>query len=104
MEHFLERCTGANLPTPHRRDVIGFVIRLVAAVPCSPRLLAGPATHWALFVGQWGPLPFVVINFFWAKRHKAYWDDIRAREKARRAEKRATKASRLAAQTENKQL
>jgi hypothetical protein len=100
MEHFLEGCIGFDIPAPQRRDYVGFVLRLGAAVPCSPRLLGGPLMHWVLFVGMWGPVPFAVTNFFWTKRHAAYWDDVRAREKAKRAEKRAAKAVQAAASEE----
>jgi len=85
MEHLLEACMGFDLPAPRRRDYIGLLVRMGAAVPCSPRLLGGSLWHWALFVGMWGPVPFAAANFFWAKRHKAYWDGVRAREKAKRA-------------------
>ena len=96
MEYFLERCVGVELPLG-RRDYVGFIRRFSAAAVCSPRLLGDSPLHWALLVGMWGPVPFAVANWLWLKRHKAYWSGVRAREKARRAEKRASKAAQTAA-------
>lgn len=87
----LERCTGKSLEGGGRA---GALVRLALAYPCSPFLLRGSALEWLLFAGMWLPIPVAVLNWRWAKRHEAYWDRIRQREKERRAAKRARKALR----------
>ncbi len=67
------------------------MLRLALAYPCSPYLLRGSWSEWLLFAALWAPIPFAVLNFFWVKRHEAYWDQIRQREKEKRAEKRRQK-------------
>lgn len=62
----------------------GALIRMALAVPCSPYLLREGFWGWTLFLAMWGPLPFAVVNWFWQKRHRAYWDRVRARERERR--------------------
>jgi hypothetical protein len=64
-------------------------IRMALVLPCSPYLLTGSLSHVLKFVALWLPVPFMVLNWRWAKRHKAYWDTVRAREKERRAERAA---------------
>jgi hypothetical protein len=64
-------------------------IRMVLVLPCSPYLLSGSLLEVIKFVILWLPLRFMVINWRWTQRHKAYWDQIRAREKQRRAERAA---------------
>jgi hypothetical protein len=84
----LERCAGR---LADGRGRAGAAVRAVLAYPCSPFLLRGSWGEWLLFAALWVPIPFAVLNWFWAKRHEAYWDIIRLREKKRRAEKRAKK-------------
>ena len=45
------------------------------------------------FIALWLPVPFMVINWRWARRHQAYWDVVRAREKERRADRSAKRKS-----------
>ena len=85
----LERCTGRWLEGGGRA---GAAVRLVLAYPCSPFLLRDSALEWLLFAGMWLPFPFAVLNWRWFKRHEAYWDRTRQREKERREKKRARKA------------
>jgi hypothetical protein len=84
----LERCAG-KFAEGHGR--IGAWVRAALAYPCSPLLLRGPWTEWLLFGAMWLPLPFAILSWSWFKRHEAYWDSIRQREKERRAEKRGRK-------------
>ena len=83
-----ERCTGKVLDGGGRG---GMWVRAGLAYPCSPFLLRGSWWDWLLFAGLWLPVPFAVVNLFWLRRHKAFWDRIRRREKEKRAEKRAQK-------------
>jgi hypothetical protein len=83
-----ERCTGKPLDGGGRSGVWA---RAALAYPCSPFLLRGGASDWLLFAALWLPVPFAVVNWFWLKRHQAYWDRIREREKERRAEKASRK-------------
>ena len=92
-----EACLGAALDGRGRGNA---AIRLAAIGPCSPYLLRGAPLEWLLFTAMWAPLPFAILNWRWAKRHKAYWAGVRAHEQARRAEKRAERAAREVASTE----
>lgn len=69
-------------------------VQAVLAYPCSPFLLRGSAGEMLLFVAMLIPVPFAILNWFWLKRHKAYWDGIRARQKVMRAAKRTLNESR----------
>lgn len=69
------------------------LIQTLLAYPCSPYLLRGSVGEMFLFAAMLLPIPFMVSNLFWLKRHRLYWDQIRQREKIRRAEKRAEKDS-----------
>ncbi len=85
---WFERCVGSWADSSGRGEGM---LRVVLAYPCSPYLLQGSLGEWLLFAALWAPIPFIVLNFFWMKRHKAYWDQVRQLEKERRAEKRGQK-------------
>lgn len=72
------------------RDAV--LVQTVLAYPCSPFLLRGSLSEFLLFAAMLLPIPFAILNLFWLKRHRAYWDQIRSRDKKRRAEKRARKS------------
>ncbi|HUO94561.1 MAG TPA: hypothetical protein VMU22_16665 [Rhizomicrobium sp.] len=80
------KCTGNPL---YGRG--GGEIRPFAAIFCSPYYLHDSLFHLLMFVSLWGPIPFAIFQILWMKRHEAYWDTVRAREKIKRAEKRASK-------------
>jgi hypothetical protein len=84
-----ERCLGYR---PHPHTSRGSLVALPLAGLCSPFLLRGSPAEWLLFAGMWVPVPFAIRNWFWRKRHKAYWDRIRLREKERRADRKAETA------------
>lgn len=63
-------------------------IRALLSIPCSPHLLRYGPWGWALFAGMWAPVPFAVVNWRWQKRHRAFWNKVRARENERRRLKR----------------
>lgn len=65
----------------------GAAVRMLLAYPCSPYLLTGPWLEWLLFAGLYLPLPFLYLNRRWMKRHTAYWDGVREREKELRRQK-----------------
>jgi hypothetical protein len=90
----LERCAGRFADG---RGRTGAWVRFALTYPCSPSLLRGSWSEWLLFSAMWVPLPFAVLNWFWLKRHRAYWDGIRRREKEGRAEKRSRQAERTEA-------
>jgi hypothetical protein len=79
---------------PNLRFGPAALARMATAGVCSPVLLRGQPADWLLFVCIWAPIPFAIRNWFWGKRHRAYWHRIRARENERRAERRAQKATR----------
>ena len=84
----LHRCAGNLAVAPGRA---GALVRLALAYPCSPLLLWRSWLERLLFAALWLPVPFAVVDLLWVKRHEAYWDRIRQREKERRTEKRAQK-------------
>jgi hypothetical protein len=84
----LERCIGKPLDGGGRG---GAWVRVALAYPCSPFLRFGSWGEWLLLAALWLPIPFGVLNWRWLKRHEAYWDRIRQREKERRAAKRRRK-------------
>ena len=64
------------------------MVRVLLSYPCSPYLLTGSRLEWLLFAGLYLPLPFLYLNGRWMKRHKAYWDGVREREKELRRQKK----------------
>jgi hypothetical protein len=66
--------------------------RLFAAIACSPYYLHGSLFHLLIFACLWGPIPFAVVEILWMRRHGAYWNEVRAQEKIKRAEKRKSKS------------
>lgn len=86
----LERCTGWSLEGGRRA---GAAVRALLAYPCSPYFLSDSWLDWLLLAAMWAPIPFAFLSWRWAQRHRAYWNTIRQREKVRRAEKRAQKAT-----------
>lgn len=85
----LQSCVGE---LPHGSRGIRALVYVALTYSCSPILLRGSWDGWLLFAAMWLPMPFGVLNLFWWRRHKAYWNRIRQREKELRAEKRASKA------------
>ena len=83
-----ERCTGKVLDGGGRG---GALVRAVLAYPCSPFLLRGSSLEWLLFAAMWVPVPFLLINRRWLKRHEGYWERIRQRERERREQRRSRK-------------
>jgi hypothetical protein len=83
-----ERCFG----TPLGGGRGAGMVRMIAAIPCSPFLLGGYPVEWLLFIALWLPLPFAIRNRAWVRRHKAHWDEVRQREKLRRIERRQSRA------------
>jgi hypothetical protein len=79
------RCIGHTLEGGGRA---GALISMAMAIPCSPFYLSGSPVHYFVFGALWGSAPFAVMQILWMRRHKAYWDGVRAREKIRRAERR----------------
>lgn len=88
------RCVGDPMEL-HRRNRLVAAIRMALVMPCSPYLVTGSLTQFLTFLALWLPVPFMVINWRWTKRHKAYWDEVRAREKRRRSEQAKQRESGL---------
>lgn len=61
---------------------------MLLAYPCSPFLIGGDEWGWFLLALLWLPIPFAVLNWRWAKRQRAFWNEIRLREAKRRDAKR----------------
>ena len=86
------RCLGTPMEVSGRGRGAG-IVRMAFVLPCSPYLLMGSVSQIFAFIALWLPVPFMVINWRWARRHQAYWDVVRAREKERRAERSAKRKS-----------
>ena len=84
-------CTGLSLGGSGRGKGM---IETLLIYPCSTFLLRGGTAEWLWFALLWVPLPFAVVNWRWAARHRRYWDEVRRREAERR------KANRLADKAE----
>ncbi|MBA4763741.1 hypothetical protein [Sphingomonas sp.] len=78
-------CTGNPIDGGRKA---GAAIRMALTYPCSPYLLREGLWGWLLFAGLWLPIPFALINLFWQRRHRAFWDRVRARERERRRQRR----------------
>ena len=84
-------CTGLALEGSGRGKA---AVEMLLIYPCSPFLLRDGVTGWLWLALLWMPLPFAVVNWRWAARHRRYWDAVRLREAERR------KARSVAAKTE----
>jgi hypothetical protein len=67
------------------------VARMIFALPCSPYYLRDFREHW-IAIGLFAVgLGFAIPQISWIKRHEAYWDSVRAKERLKRAEASADK-------------
>ncbi|MEQ1538804.1 MAG: hypothetical protein ABL928_07755 [Sphingorhabdus sp.] len=81
----IEQCIGRPVEPPRgKAGVIYAVIEIV----CSPLLIFGSSTEKALFVVLIGAGNALFFAWRWTKKHQAYWDVIRAKERERRRQKR----------------
>lgn len=78
-------CTGYAIEVENK---LGAAIRMALVYPCSPYLLREGLWEWLLFAALWLPIPFALINLRWQRRHRAFWDRVRARERERRRQRR----------------
>ena len=80
-------CTGLDLESRHgpRKGAL----EMLLIYPCSPFLLRGGMAEWLWFALLWIPVPFAVMNWRWAGRHRKYWHEVQLREAERRKERRA---------------
>lgn len=85
----MQRCVGRTVEPP--RGKAGVVYMAVEAA-CTPLLFFGPGREIALGLTLVALLIAVWWSRRWIKAHQAHWDVIRARERERRAAKRAAKA------------
>lgn len=88
----LERCIGRPIQPSGARGSGLFYILL--AYLCTPTYLRGSWADRAMIAAAWLPIPLILLNWFWIKRHNDYWDRIRERDKERRAAKRAARTVR----------
>ncbi|MDK2767013.1 MAG: hypothetical protein KYX69_04765 [Sphingomonas sp.] len=66
----------------------GALVRMLLTYPCSHHLLYEGVWGRLLFLGLWLPIPFALLNLLWQRRHRAFWDRVRARERERRRQRR----------------
>jgi len=84
-----QRCVGSALDGRGRGPAL---IRAILAMPCGLSHPDGTLVFWAPFALFWLAVPFAVRETLWMRRHRAYWDRVRAKQKLRRAEKKALRA------------
>ncbi len=85
--NLFQRCVGDPL---YGRDRVHSFLRMILGVPCEIYTFRGGSLFEHLSVAMFfASIPFCVMHILWMRRHKTYWDGIRAREKLKRAEKRA---------------
>ena len=86
---FVANCTGVSLEQRGGRQQATFALLL--AYPCSPYLLHEGIVEFLTFVLLWAPLPLVLINWRWSRRHQRFWDGERLKEAERRKRRRQAK-------------
>jgi len=80
------QCLGHDLPPAQANRGAAFV-HLVIALGCSPYYLANYSQHWiniSVFVFGVG---LSVVQYFWIKKHKTYWDAFREKQRLKRIER-----------------
>lgn len=83
--NMIEQCVGRPLEPPRGK---GGIVYIAIEIFCSPLLIFGSATEKALFAALVGAGIALFFAWRWTKKHQAYWDVIRAKEKERRRQKR----------------
>lgn len=74
----------------------GALVRMLIAIPCSVYAFnGGSILEHVATASFFGSIPFAIMAIGFMKRHRAYWDTVRAREKLARAEKRKAKSDRV---------
>jgi hypothetical protein len=81
----IEQCVGQPVEPPRGKAGILYAAFELA---CSPLLLFGSYAEIALFLFLLCVVAGLVWARFWIRKHEAYWDVIRAKEKERRQQKR----------------
>jgi hypothetical protein len=88
---FFPECLGHAI-TPHGAGRGQSIALAVGIVLCTPSYVSRFSEHWpviALFVVGIG---LAVPQHFWMRRHKAYWDAVREKERLKRAQKKSARA------------
>jgi len=83
-QQFLQQCIGRLIEGSGRGAAW---VRLAVAIGCSPSYLFDFSRHWLAIATFWLGVVFAVPQVFWLKRHKAYWDLVRQKERDNRAAK-----------------
>ncbi|MCE2829972.1 MAG: hypothetical protein LW742_09530 [Sphingomonadales bacterium] len=78
--NMIEQCVGRPLEPPRGK---GGIVYIAIEIVCSPLLIFGSSTEKALFAALIGAGISLFFAWRWTKRHQAYWDGIRAKEKER---------------------
>lgn len=63
--------------------------RVIISIPCSPYYVRDFAQHWVVIFMFVAGIALVIPQILWMRRHAAYWDAVREKEKSKRAEKAA---------------
>jgi len=77
------QCIGRHPATASGRGA-GWA-RLIVAIPCSPYYVRDFSDHWLVIAIFCAGVALAIPQFFWMKRHKAYWDKVREKERIKRA-------------------
>ena len=93
-----QQCTGRPLDE-HGRAAAW--VRFLASIPCSPYYLSDFANHWLNIAVFFVSAGFAIPQIFWMRRHEVYWNSVREREKAKRAEKSVGKNADLKTESDS---
>jgi len=88
-QQFLHQCIGRTIEGSGRGAAW---VRFAVAIGCSPEYLFEFSRHWLAIATFLLGIVFAVPQAFWLKRHKAYWDSVRQKEKLKRSESKARQA------------
>lgn len=102
-DQIFKHCIGRTLEGSGRGAAW---VRLIVSIPCSPYYLRDFADHWLNITVFFVSAGFAIPQFFWIRRHEAYWDMVREKERLKRAAITAQKAEQTNAvgETERREL
>jgi hypothetical protein len=91
-QQLFQRCIGKPLEGSSRAAAW---VRLIVSIPCSPNYVRDSPRHWLTIATFCVGVGFAIPQVFWLRRHKAYWDPVREKQRLKRAELAAEKKATL---------
>jgi len=83
-DQIFQQCIGRPLDEHGRAAAWG---RFLVSIPCSPYYLRDFANHWLNISVFFISAILAIPQVFWMRRHEAYWNSVREKERAKRADK-----------------